>query len=138
MRIRLFVSEAIHLVLGEGDDVPGAHGFRRACVNWRYAHGWSLKEVAKLLDDTESVVDASYVDRRWQNTYQDKRKDRPKGDRPPVPLVRSNGLRHARHPEKRHAAAPANPKGAAHFLGEKWSGPGRIRTGGEQIKSLSP
>ena len=58
--IRNLISEGIHLALGIHN--VSAHALRRACATWRYIHGWSIEDIAALLDDDPKVVQESYVD----------------------------------------------------------------------------
>lgn len=61
----VWVGKRIRAVLGPG--APGPHLFRRACATFRVREGWSIEAVSAFLDDTKSVVEASYVDRRFLN-----------------------------------------------------------------------
>lgn len=85
--MRNFLTDAIHRVLGP--KAPGPHGLRRGGATWRYHHGWTLKEVAALMDDTEGVAEG-YLDRAWLQHNEKSARKSQKG-RPAVPRIRSAG-----------------------------------------------
>lgn len=83
-----FLRTGMRRVLGTRG--TGPHGLRRACATWRRRHGWSVEDIAILLDDTVKVVENSYLDHAWLTKN---RPTRPRLERPPVPMIRANGER---------------------------------------------
>lgn len=101
--VRNFISDGMRRVLGNAS--PGPHGLRRLCATARYAHGWTIDEVAILLDDSPRVVEKSYLDWSWIRTQEIPRTRKP---RPPMPMLRSRGNpKAANKNETRGADEPA-------------------------------
>lgn len=83
-----FMSTCMRDVLGDLN--TGGHGLRRACATFRYRHGWSIEDIAQLLDDSETVISESYLDWTWLRSLPEGTIQRRKS-RPAVPRIRPGG-----------------------------------------------